>query len=59
MIDRYKQLFSELKLLEHQLKDQCKVRFGQEIAFRMLSNTKKFISPEQFKEILGGKYGKK
>ena len=59
MIDRYKQLFSELKLLEHQLKGQCKLRHGQEIAFRMMSKTKKFITPEIFKEILGENNGDK
>ena len=59
MIDRYKQLYSEMRLIEHQLKDLCKVRFGKEIAFRMMSKKKTFVAPETFKEILGGKDGKK
>tara|TARA_Y100000310_G_C20573834_1_gene759447 strand:+ start:555 stop:737 length:183 start_codon:yes stop_codon:yes gene_type:complete len=59
MIERYKQLFCELKLLEYQLKDQCKTRFGKEIAFKMLSRKKYFVSPESFVNILRGKDGSK
>ena len=58
MIDRYRQLFSELELLEYQLKDKCKVRFGRNIAFKMISKKKDFILPENFKEILGEKDGR-
>ena len=57
MIERYKQLFSELKLLEHQLKDRCKVKYGREIACRMLINKKYFVNPDSFLELLGGKDG--
>ena len=59
MIDRYRQLFSELELLEHQLKDKCKIKFGKSIALRMTSKKKGFILPDSFKEILGGKNGRK
>ena len=58
MIDRYRQLFSELKLLEHQLKQKCKLRCGQECAFRMMNNSVTFVNPESFKDVLGGKSGK-
>ena len=59
MIDRYRQLFSELELLEHQLKDKCKIKFGRNIAFKMISKKKSFILPDSFKEILGGINGRK
>ena len=55
MIERYKQLYSELKLLEYQLKDKCKVKFGKDIAGRMLVGKKTFINPEAFIKILGEK----
>tara|TARA_R100001594_G_C3834335_1_gene214118 strand:- start:193 stop:372 length:180 start_codon:yes stop_codon:yes gene_type:complete len=57
MVKRYKQLFSELKLLEHQLKNKCKVKYGQEVAFRMLLKKKYFVNPDSFLELLGGKDG--
>ena len=57
MIKRYKQLFSELKLLEHQLKQKCRVRHGQECAIRMISNSVEFVNPENLKDILGGESG--
>jgi len=59
MIDRYIQLYSEMKLIEHQLKKQCKAKFGQTIAFKMMSRKKFFIKPEIFKEILGENNGDK
>ena len=59
MLERYKQLFSELKLLEHQLRQKCYKLHGKEIAFRMLHNSKEFIDPDELNKILGGKNGKK
>ena len=59
MIDRYKILFSELDLLEYQLKDKCKTKHGRDIAFMLMSKRKTFVVPETFIKILGGKYDKK
>lgn len=58
MIDRYTKLYNELKLLEYQLRDQCRTKYGQTIAIRMLSESKEFITPENFKKILGDKDGR-
>tara|TARA_Y100000310_G_scaffold343430_1_gene451007 strand:+ start:2044 stop:2223 length:180 start_codon:yes stop_codon:yes gene_type:complete len=59
MIDRYKILFSELDLLEYQLKDKCKIKHGRDIAFKLMLKRKTFVVPETFIKILGDKHGKK
>ena len=58
LIDRYAQLFSELELIEHQLKHSCRIEHGREIAGRIICNTKEFTDPKTFKDLLGGKNGK-
>ena len=58
LIDRYAQLFSELELIEHQLKHSCRIEHGREIAGRIICNTKEFTVPKTFKDLLGGRNGK-
>ena len=58
LTDRYARLFSELELIEYQLKHSCRIEHGREIAGRIISNTKKFTSPKTFEDLLGGKDGK-
>ena len=59
MIIRYKKLYSELKLIEYQLKNRCKNKFGKVISDKSLLDKYGFIKPKVFEQLLGGKNGKK
>ena len=53
MVERYSQLYGELKLLENQLKNKCKVKFGKKISTRILSSRKSLVDPAMFIKLLG------
>lgn len=52
MVNRYKQLYDELRLLEHQLKEKCLLQKGRTIAFKIVSGGEEITSPKTFKDIL-------
>lgn len=52
MIKRYKQLYDELRLLEHQLKEKCLIKKGRTVAFKIVSGGEEITSPKIFKDIL-------
>ena len=58
MIKRYKQLYAELKLIEHQLKEKCAIKHGREVAFNLVFGRDVIVSPETFEELLGGRHVK-
>ena len=52
MVDRYADLFAQLKIIEYQLKQEVK-KHGQSAAMKLYSGRKGFVKPKVFKEILG------
>ena len=55
MLDRYKILYAELKLIEYQLRQRSKRAAGINAAFRIKGGRRGFVKPEVFKKILGGR----
>ena len=55
MIDRYRTLYAELKILEYQLKQRARQARGREAAFGIASGKRGFVKPETFSEIMKGK----
>ena len=53
MVERYSRLYAELKILEHQLKQECKERKGrQNVGFIITAGKRGFVKPETFSEII-------
>ena len=50
MINRYSELYSELKILEYQLKQRSK---GRSAALKITGGKRGFVRPEVFEKILG------
>ena len=55
MLDRYRTLFSELKILEYQLRRRAKEVKGIHAGFRIKAGRRGFVRPEVFKDIIEGK----
>ena len=55
MIERYIELFAELKILEYQLRQRSKEAQGRNAGFKIKAGRRGFVKPEVFKEMLGKK----
>ena len=53
MIDRYRTLYAELKILEYQLKKKSKEAQGRSAGFKITAGRRGFVKPEVFRNILG------
>tara|TARA_Y100000310_G_scaffold9894_1_gene10603 strand:+ start:265 stop:438 length:174 start_codon:yes stop_codon:yes gene_type:complete len=54
MLDRYATLYSELKILEYQLKQKARQARGRDAGFRIKAGRRGFVKPEVFNEIMKG-----
>ena len=52
MVDRYADLFAQLKIIEYQLRKESRKK-GDWATIKMHSGRRGFVKPEIFKEILG------
>ena len=52
MIDRYRTLYTQLKLIEYQLKQRAKESSGRNAAFKIKGGRRGFVKPEVFSEII-------
>mgnify|MGYP003140745187 CR=1 FL=1 len=55
MIDRYKTLYTELKILEYQLKQRARESQGRTAGFKISAGRRGFVKPSVFKDILNGR----
>ena len=55
MIDRYSILYSELKLMEYQLKQRVRGSRSLNTAFRINGGKRGFVKPEVFRKLIEGK----
>ena len=53
MINRYRTLYAELKILEYQLKRKSKEAQGRDAGFKITAGRRGFVKPEIFRDILG------
>ena len=53
MLDRYKSVFAQLKILEYQLKRMSKEAQGRDAGFKITAGKRGFVKPEVFRNILG------